>query len=123
MRYMRGWLLALLIIFWPALSYALPDEEGEYTKFGAGNFPCDVLMHAQQGGDAQGQSWPIIIVSWVQGFLTAYNLYGSLAITRLADPEDSEKWVNNYCLQHPLSTLSGAAQALVAELHKQKTAF
>jgi hypothetical protein len=36
-----------------------------------------------------------------------------------SDLDGQEAWIDNYCAQNPLDNLSGAAQALVAELRKR----
>jgi hypothetical protein len=113
-------LVVLAMVVWPAICQALPNEMGAYTKLGVGNLECGVWTQARQSGDVNAVWWKTLILGWVQGFLTAYNLYGSgtFDITRETDVGAVAEWVDTYCLQYPLNNIAGAAGALVTDLQK-----
>jgi 2-methylcitrate dehydratase PrpD len=59
-----------------------------------------------------------VLESWVQGFLTATNVFftGSSDLSHGTDSEGIMAWVDNYCKEHPLETLATAAVDLVFQL-------
>jgi hypothetical protein len=113
-------LIAFATMAWPTMASALPNENGEYAKLGVGNLECDVWTQARQIGDVNAVWWKTLILGWVQGFLTAYNSYGPVTsdVSEDTDAEGITRWVDDFCLQHPSNNISGAAEALVAELLK-----
>jgi hypothetical protein len=115
-------LVVLAIVVWPAICRALPDENGQYTKLGVGNLECGLWTQARQSGDVYAVWWKTLILGWVQGFLTANNLYGhgTFDVTKGTDADDVAGRVDDYCVQHPLNNIAGAAEALVTELHKPR---
>jgi hypothetical protein len=113
-------LVLLVVAFWPAVCQSLPDEKGEYTKLGVGNLECGVWTQARQSSDVYAVWWKTLVLGWIQGFLTAYNLYGpGTPVTKGTDAYGVAGWVDNYCVQHPLNNIASATVALVAELHKR----
>jgi hypothetical protein len=124
-KHICGLLALLAVVIWPVKSQALPDENGDYTKLGVGNLECGLWTQARQSGDVYAVWWKTLILGWVQGFLSGYNLYGpaTFDITKGSDAEDLTKSVDNYCVEHPLNNIAGAADALVADLqhpHKDR---
>jgi hypothetical protein len=71
--------------------------------------------------------WNTLILGWVQGFLTGYNYYGpeTSDITKDADAERVARWVDDYCLHHPVDNIAGATEALVNDLlsHRAETNY
>jgi hypothetical protein len=115
-------LILLAIVAWPTICQALPNEEGEFTKLGVGNLECGLWTQARKSGDVYAVWWKTLILGWVQGFLTGYNLYGPETpdITRGTDANDVAGWVDDYCVEHPVNNIAGAAEALVAALHEPR---
>jgi hypothetical protein len=111
-------LLLLFGAFGPNRAQAFPDERGEYMKLGVGNLECDLWTQARQIGDPNAVWWNTLILGWVQGFLTGYNYYGpeTSDITKDADAERVARWVDDYCLHHPVDNIAGATEALVNDL-------
>jgi len=109
--------VVLAVLLRPGIAAALPDENGEYAKLGVGNLECDLWTQARQIGDVDAVWWKILILGWVEGFLSSYNFYGpgTSNISKGSDRDDIARWVDSYCLQHPMSNIAGAAEALVAE--------
>jgi hypothetical protein len=115
-------LAVLAMVVWPAIGHALPNENGEYTKLGVGNLECGLWTQARQIGDVNAVWWKTLILGWVQGYLTGYNHYGP---GMFDDPKGVGAdivtgWVDDYCVQHPLNNIAGAAEALVTDLQKPR---
>jgi hypothetical protein len=112
--------MVLAILIWPNIVQALPNERGEYMKLGVGNLECDLWTQARQIGDPNSVWWNTLILGWVQGFLTAYNSYGagSSDITKETDAEQIARWVDEYCVHHPVDNIAGATEDLISELLK-----
>jgi hypothetical protein len=111
-------LVLLAIVTWPTICQALPNETGEFTKLGVGNLECGLWTQARKTGDV----YATLILSWFQGFLTSYNLYGpeTLDMTREADLNEVGGWVDHYCVEHPTNNIARAAEALVAAFQKPR---
>jgi hypothetical protein len=112
-------LLAILIML-PIPCQARPNQEGAYEVLGVGTMPCEGWNknRAEKGNDRN-----FINGAWVQGYLTAANVFGN-GPSHLAEGTDAEgimTWINNYCAQHPGDSLTVAAKALENELTKKAT--
>lgn len=85
-----------------------PLRPGHYEVFGAGNGSC--------GEWRAGRSEPdhIVRLTWAQGFLSGAGWRGGKV--RFADPDAVNAWIDDYCAQHPLDTLSRAAANLAVTL-------
>ena len=119
-------LLALL-----AFALCLEDVEAKdsFMVTGAGYNSCGAWTKAQ------GHRPPITTgfyatfadldlvqqISWVQGFLTAFNYYASNSGNVLNDVDNNGvfAWIDNYCAAHPLDSIGTATFALIAELSKR----
>ena len=112
--------LLIFLTIWPNTSGAFPNERGEYAKFGVGNLQCGLWTQARQSGDVYAVWWKTLILGWVQGFVTAYNVYGPqmFDVDSGAGADAVAEWTDSYCVQHPHDSIAGAATALVAELSK-----
>src|ERR1043166_6903642 len=98
MRMKRTYSWALIVfatIAWPTMASSLPNQNGEYAKLGVGNLDCDVWTQARQIGDVNAVWWKALILGWVQGFLTAYNSYGSMTsdVSEGTDAGDVSRWL------------------------------
>jgi hypothetical protein len=110
--------LLVLVAIWPTLCQALPNERGEYVKLGVGNLECGLWTQARQSGDVFAVWWKTLILGWVQGFVTGYNVYGPQTFDVAKGSADAvAEWTDNYCAQHPHDNIAGAAQELIVELN------
>ena len=112
--------LLVLLAIWPTLCQALPNERGQFARLGVGNLECGLWTQARQSGDVFAVWWKTLILGWVQGFLTAYNVYGPhmFDVTSGAAADAVAEWTDNYCVQHPHDNIADAAEALIGELSK-----
>jgi hypothetical protein len=96
----------LAIVVWPAICQALPNEKGEYLKLGVGNLECGLWTQARQSGDVYAVWWKTLILGWVQGFLTADNLYspGRVDETKETDADSVARWVDTIVFSTRLKT-------------------
>lgn len=115
-----GLAAVIAMMAWTTLSHALPNDRGDYQKLGVGNLECGLWTQARESGDVNAVWWKTLILGWVQGFLSAYNLYGTATvdITKGSGVEDVAEWVDTYCVQHPHSNIAVAAEALVINFRK-----
>ena len=60
-------------------------------------------------------------ISWVQGFLSAFNYYVSKSGNVLSGIDNNGifAWIDNYCAAHPLDDIATATFAFIAELSKR----
>src|SRR5690349_9318000 len=75
---------------------------------GAGAESCGQWMSYMFGVERQ------VEVNWVLGFLSAANILGSEGHDFLKGTDDGavSVWMDNYCRQHPLDQIAGAANKL-----------
>jgi hypothetical protein len=110
--------VAAFATFISASAQARSDKTGHYTVLGNGNSSC-----GQWIADRKENGWLARMdETWVQGFLTAYNLYdtGPDNVTKGIDSAGVNTWIDNYCAEHPLDSTESAAQALIVELTIRK---
>lgn len=100
------------------------STNGQWRGLGVGNLECGLWTQARQSGDVYAVWWKTLILGWVQGFLTGYNLYGSgmFDVTRGTGADAVTAWVDEYCVEHPHHNLASAATALVTYLNKPRQA-
>lgn len=104
---------------WFAAPVGLPSESGSKWQLeilGSGAYPCGEWTNSRAGNGLMTEH----MFSWVLGFLTAYNRYGSGTsnVSKSFDVEGIEGLVDKYCSQHPLENLDTASEGLVKELQK-----
>ncbi len=118
---------ALLI---PAFTLATTLAYGEpVVVAGLGTQPC-TLLNAQTRLDLdRGQNGrTAATLSWVQGFVSAWNVVEIVRAGRFADLTSltiDEQWslIIEFCQKHPDGFVLDAAQSLIATGLKLKTAF
>ena len=61
-------------------------------------------------------------VSWLLGFVSAYNAYVAKdgRVQGDADPDALTAWLDNYCISHPLDDIDTATRVLITELASRK---
>jgi hypothetical protein len=102
---------ALLLVL-PCACWALGP--GQFENLGIGNDSCGQWTQSRREIGYRWQGY----VSWVQGFLTAINLFADEThdVTRGIDSDGLVSWIDNFCQQHPLENIAFAAQQLLSEL-------
>ena len=59
-------------------------------------------------------------ISWVQGFLSAFNVYsGGADISEGIDANGILAWMDDYCMEHPFEPIAVASGALIKELQRR----
>jgi hypothetical protein len=114
MKYGRFVLFAAIV----ALSdpcQARPNQEGAYEVLGVGTLSCEVWTKQRTDNSSEKH---FINSAWVQGYLTAANLFGDgpSHLAKGVDADGIVAWVDSYCAQHPGDALAVAAKALVEDL-------
>jgi hypothetical protein len=127
-------LLALLTLVF-CLGAGARDFKGSWKATGEGGGSCGQWTKFQQNRPPIGTQWfsdreltfadlkLSVQLSWVYGFLSASNYYGTSAsadITSGTDFNGLFVWIDNYCAAHPLDSIATATIALVTELSKRQ---
>jgi len=117
---MRRELLAAVaaLVLAAAGAQARPAQDGGFTVLGIGAHSCGSWV-----SDRKANGWAAVVdEAWVVGFLSAYNQFGPAPddIAAGTDVAGATGWIDNYCTQHPLETISLATQALINELNKRR---
>jgi hypothetical protein len=55
-------------------------------------------------------------VSWVLGYVSAYNVWGKQDIPEGTDAAGMAAWIDNYCARNPLDSLAVAAEAMISAM-------
>jgi len=89
----------------------------EYAVEGAGVKSCEAYMADRQ----QNDSMQFVDLNWVKGFITGVNYLhaetkGNPQLGAGLDMDALTLWIDNYCSDNPLATLSDASAALVDQL-------
>ncbi|HZZ30431.1 MAG TPA: HdeA/HdeB family chaperone [Phenylobacterium sp.] len=94
-------------------SPAAAASRGNYTALGAGTQTCAAWVQFRQRDPSAAN----LVVSWVQGYLTASNDY-LMQDGGVNSPDVTEigAWLDGYCSTHPQSNIAYAAADLAAEL-------
>ena len=118
MKHMCRLVLLATLITLPILCQARPNEEGVYEVLGVGTLSCEVWT--KDRADKTSESH-FVNGAWIQGYLTAVNVFGEgpSHIAKGTDADGIMAWIDNYCAQHPVESLTVAAKALVDELTKR----
>jgi hypothetical protein len=85
---------------------------------GVGTLSCEVWTKDRADRATEKH---FINAAWVQGYLTAVNVFGDGAshIAKGVEDQDIMAWIDNYCAKHPADSLTVAAKALVDELRNR----
>ena len=82
---------------------------------GAGRFSCGHWLEIRRTRDTPHDVRFTQAREWLDGFLSAYNLYlfpgGNVAAG--TDNEGIHDWMDNYCRENPAVMTIGAAKALI----------
>ena len=123
-----GTLLLLSVAHLGAQQPPLPNEKGgpDVSVLGLGRASCGRWVEARRNNDETGVNY---IQSWVQGFLTASNLWLTFAAAkpgsanapsalRTIDAAAMQTWLDQQCAANPTRSMVEAATALVAHLRR-----
>ncbi len=86
----------------------------QYGVLGVGNRSCGAWT-----SDRKDNGWPTLVeLSWVEGFITAMDNNNAKINTAMhaTDSDGIASWIDNYCVAHPLDSLSAASEALAIEM-------
>lgn len=110
---MRASLLALALLCAPFPATAA-EQHKTYAVYMA--VPCQAYL--EERWDPQGVRYKQI-QAWISGYVTAYNGWQADTHDILGGGNVAavESWVEIYCREHPLHTLSNAMTEMVSALH------
>ena len=109
--------LAVLILFAIVTPASALDKDTNYRVMGA-------LSCGEWVKERKEDGWETVVtISWVSGYLTAYNLLApdTYNILGNTDRESVYLWIDNYCQANPLNDLSDAMVHLAIELQPGRT--
>lgn len=118
---MRAWAAvgaSVLLATSSAPAHGRP-RAAQFRVLGYGAASCGTWLEDRREASFAG----LAAESWVQGYLTAFNVYGpspTRDITVNTDHAGAAAWIDNYCRTHPLADIREAADALIAELLRQQ---
>jgi hypothetical protein len=117
-----GWRIvaaALAILAYSAQSSAAPDKTGVIVVLGYGLSSCGTWTsdHTSKASGSFAED------QWVLGYVTSFNAWGSGTNNASGDSDNTGllEWVNNYCAQYPLNTISQASAALMVALYVKQS--
>ena len=109
---MKGIVLAalLMVAALPARGY----DDGGYVSYGTGGKSCGTWQEDRRAGGFK----KTILATWVTGYVTGYNAWveGSNDVGEGTDIDGLLAWIDNYCAENPLNSISKAASALIWHL-------
>jgi hypothetical protein len=99
---------------------ALSQEKKAPVVLGVGSKSCGSWTQVRRAGGVMAGNYE----SWIAGFLSGSNsiISGELKVdileqqTKLADAQDINVWIDNYCKSHPMVPIAEAANELGREL-------
>ena len=89
------------------------DTSGNYTILGLGTISCGKYL-------SDDEIWKTPIESWINGYLTGYNLWNKDGIANVREKTDFEGsilWIKNYCKSSPTDSLELASLKLIQFLN------
>ena len=115
-------------LFWAALVSVFPmtrhavDAQGTYTVLGAGGDSCGRWLELRRSTDPANGLRSTIEVEWVEGYISAYNLYvwNFTDVGAGTDVDALKAWIDSYCQANPLERVHGAAQELIKTLRQRQ---
>ncbi len=126
---MRGtFTLALATLFFGAVIPPATGEpqQGRYRALGgAANVVCRHFASEMDKGPAADLTLGVTVISWVHGYLTAYNATLSKSpeiagdLSRGLTDTDVIGWVADYCSKHPDALIPSAADEMIMYLFQR----
>jgi hypothetical protein len=105
---MRAFVFAILF----GLSCTQAHAQRTGAIRGAGNFGCGEYLEDRKKGATQDP----ITITWVWGYLSAYNHFSTHKSVDLPDGPTVLAYMDKHCRDNPLSAISGGTLALLGEL-------
>ncbi len=119
MRYLT---VFFLLVFTMSAQAAQPMEapQDTVTIIGTGQFSCGLFIEYRKLNNPQQLT---LIVQWVWGFFSAYNLHGNFGtqwhyIPKITPPDSPTVllYLETYCNKHPTNNIVQGTLALIQEL-------
>lgn len=108
-----------------SLLLTLRSAHAQFMVHGVGTKSCGEFIRVMDHyeSDDSDRVDRLMMISWVDGFLTHYNGASADTVDILGgtDIEGATRWLYNYCRSHPITSLSNATQALVLALWPTRT--
>lgn len=121
---MRPLIISFLIAYATYAQAGQPtDKMPDYAPvIGTGQFSCGQFLEYRKANNPQQLD---LVVQWVWGFLSAYNVRGNFSaewrrvshIENLPDSPTVLLSIETYCRQSPVGTVMDSTFALIKELH------
>lgn len=90
------------------------DAENNYVIYGLGGVSCGQWLHFREAKN------DMALASWVLGYITAINtMPGHMDIAGGTDADGMLAWIDKYCSENPLDSVSAATSSLVSDLYKR----
>ena len=116
----------ILVVLGPVGLFAA-DRDGKYVIYGRGNNSCanfagNIEKNAAGGSDPSTVATFYSELAFVDGYLTAINdlTDDTYAIDGNQDASGRDRWLYEYCRQHPLDLLAKAVTELVDILRPER---
>lgn len=97
-------LIIILIMMLTSTTALAVDSSGNYAVWGLGKKSCFGYSQAAAGNDFEKYK------HYIKGFLTAYNIFTekTYSITGKMNVNEVADWINEYCIENPMSGLETA---------------
>lgn len=101
---MKSFIFALSVLMLTSTTAMAVDTSGNYAVWGLGKKSCFGFNKAMAGEDNEKYK------HYIKGFLTAYNIFTekTFSITGNMNETDVLEWLNEYCVDNPMSGLETA---------------
>jgi len=119
--------LSSVLAVQPVSSQAAPAQPGESSAPPAASGPKFNIM-----GPSNCSGWPksgsissaskAVPLNWALGFVSGQAVKSNLGLLDAVEPEAMDKWLTDYCRDHPNDTLPAAVGALQSELEAKVAA-
>ncbi len=119
---LKGVLLTGLL----SLAMIGPVQAGTAFTFGYGNKNCEFFLQAESRGDLDKEY--LLLVSWIQGYMSSYSMVDSLTQTHPVDVLDNISinsvigWVHDTCASDSRIYVGNAMANLIIKLLKAEHA-
>jgi len=112
---MRMLIVAMMTLIISSQSWAI-DQNRIYKVLGYGDESCGTWLESRS--EKGNKYLELAMNGWVLGYLSGFNLQvpGKADWTNGVDNNGLFKWIDNYCSQNPLKSLSDAVETLFVQL-------
>lgn len=96
------------------------------TSYGMGNYKCSkyvkVFTHSYASGYKLAEhayySETFVYLTWIQGYISAYNMYSGKQDIRGLDLDTIAFWINNWCKSNATKYIAEGADVLIKNQQK-----